>query len=54
MIGATIEIVPSSRIDIFPGLSRCHTRRMPPLLLRLRRVGDDQAEKQTCRRPLRN
>src|SRR6202030_1574863 len=35
MIGATIEIVPSSDC---------------PLLLRLRRIGDDQAEKQTCRR----
>src|ERR1700746_4154212 len=30
MIGATIEIVPSSRIDLFRGLSRCHTRNVPP------------------------
>ena len=30
MIGATIEIVPSSRIDMLPGLSRCHTFRIPP------------------------
>src|SRR6516162_9932081 len=30
MIGATIEIVPSSRIDMFPGLSRCQTRNVPP------------------------
>jgi hypothetical protein len=25
MMGATIEIVPSSKIDMFPGLSRCQT-----------------------------
>jgi hypothetical protein len=48
MIGAMIEIVPSSRIDIFPGLVP-HLENAT-LFLRLRRAGNDQAEKQTCRR----